>query len=154
MSVSRLRLARRSLGARVSRVLPVAMLFVVSLLTALLWMRAVVVSWSAVSWLSANDVVTARSVGCVDGVCRAQWPGGQIRVIHDPGLFAPQQGNELSVVERGGVLHVAGWSAVSDAVLLVFLAVCFTGFMVSWMRRVLESAPIVDEDVVGEVGEA
>ncbi|MBO3143994.1 hypothetical protein [Dermatophilus congolensis] len=152
--MSRLRLARRSLGARVSRVLPVAMLFVVSLLTALLWMRAVVVSWSAVSWLSANDVVTARSVGCVDGVCRAQWPGGQIRVIHDPGLFAPQQGNELSVVERGGVLHVAGWSAVSDAVLLVFLAVCFTGFMVSWMRRVLESAPIVDEDVVGEVGEA
>lgn len=137
------------------------MLFVVATLTALLWFRAVPAAFGSLAALGGDRVVAATVTDCGSGAnsCTVELANapGQLRAYDEPGLFAPSPGASITVWEREGRIVHAGWPALADAALLVFLAMCFSGFTLSWWRRVLEQAPImpdgygeIDEDDIGE----
>ena len=88
------------------------------------------------------------SCGSDPGDCLVELPGapGQARAYDEPGLFAPSPGSTVTVTEKDGRIVQAGWPAVAEAALLGFLALCFTGFSMSWWRRVLDAAPIMPDD--------
>lgn len=137
-------------GSRLQALLPPAVLFAATLLTVLLWIAAVSTTVHAVADLRAQDSATLVSRGCSEeGVCLVSWPtadAAATRTLDRPGLFAPEAGTTVVVVERNGALRQAGWAALADAALLTFLALCFSGFTLSWFRRVLNSTPLMPDD--------
>lgn len=127
------------------------MLFVVATLTALLWFRAVPAAVTSVASLAGGHAVVATVTACESdtGPCTVTLPDApeQPRAFDEPGLFAPSQGSSVTVVEKDGRIVLAGLPAVAEAALLILLALCFTGFTLSWWRRVLESAPIMPDEL-------
>ena len=126
------------------------MLFVVATLTALLWFRAVPATIGYLAGLGGDGVVSATVTACGSGtdscIVELATAPGQPRTYDEPGLFAPSPGASVTVREKEGRIVQAGWPALADAALLVFLALCFSGFTSRWWRRVLESAPIMPDD--------
>lgn len=127
-----------------------AMLFVAATLATLLWLRAVPAVFGSIGGLLGGDEIVATVVACDPprGGCQVSpvTSPGQVRTYDEPGLFAPAPGSVVTVVERDGRLVQAGYPALAEAALLAFLAVCFTGFTLSWLRRVLDAAPIMPDD--------
>ncbi len=137
-------------AAALRRWLAPVMLFVVATLTVLLWMRAVPAAIGSAGNLNAGDQFTATVSGCdAEGICTVAWDaadGRHERVFDEPGMFAPSPGFQVTVAERDGRIVQAGWPALAEGALLLFIAVSFTGFTLSWWRRVLDSAPLMPED--------
>lgn len=137
-------------STRLQIVLAPTVLFVVAMLTALLWFTAIPTTARAVASLGADDVVQATVLSCEQrGPCAVSWPTAgtpERRVFDQPGMFALADGATVSMVERDGVVRRAGWSAVADGALLTFLALCFSGFTLGWFRRVLDTAPLMPDD--------
>ncbi len=125
------------------------MLFIVATLTALLWFRAVPTTFTAIASLSGDRAVTATVVTCDTGTAPCTVRLGaheEPRIYDEPGLFAASPGSTVTVMEKDGRIVQAGRPALAEAALLIFLALAFTGFTLSWWRRVLESAPIMPDD--------
>lgn len=150
MSASVHRLPARPRSTRLQIVLAPIVLFVVAMLTALLWFAAIPTTARALATLGADDAVQATVLSCErGGPCAVSWPTAgtpERRVFDHPGMFALADGATVSVVERDGEVRRVGWPAVADGALLTFLALGFSGFTLGWLRRVLDTAPLIPED--------
>lgn len=150
MPVSSSRVGPASRNRRWINALATVMLLVTVTLTALLWFRAVPMTVSAVETLTSQDVVEVTATGCDNrGTCTVRWPQGEEtpeRTLDAPGLFAPENGSQIKVIDNEGQLERAGWARFADAGLMAFLALGLTGLSLNWFRRVLNTAPIMPDD--------